>query len=172
MPLHYSLAPNELRVDRETLEHEFLNLVEAEGVSDVEELDRVLEKAVNLKNMLKNRDRIEKIAKFVANHFRTVIEPMGYKAFMVAVDREACAFYKEALDRYLPTKYSAVVISKNYNDPPELAKYHLTEEQEEQVRKAFRNPDSLPKILIVTEKLLTGYDAPILYCVITCYYKP
>jgi type I restriction enzyme R subunit len=164
VPLHYSLAPNELRVDRETLEHEFLNLVEAEGVSDVEELDRVLEKAVTLKNMLKNRERIDKIAEFVANHFKTVVEPMGYKAFLVAVDREACALYKEALDRYLPPEYSAVVISKNYNDPPELAKYHLTEEKEEQIRKAFRTPDSLPKILIVTEKLLTGYDAPILYC--------
>src|SRR5690606_36519224 len=32
------------------------------------------------------------------------------------------------------------------------------------IRKAFRSPDSLPNILIVTEKLLTGYDAPILYC--------
>ena len=32
------------------------------------------------------------------------------------------------------------------------------------MRKAFRKPDELPKILIVTEKLLTGFDAPILYC--------
>ncbi|WP_252891501.1 type I restriction enzyme subunit R domain-containing protein [Thermoclostridium stercorarium] len=56
------------------------------------------------------------------------------------------------------------MISKNHNDPPELVRYHLTDEKEEQVRKTFRNPDSVPKILIVTEKLLTGYDAPILYC--------
>ncbi|MDI3538253.1 MAG: type restriction enzyme subunit [Bacillota bacterium] len=164
VPLHYSLAPNELRVDRETLEREFLSLVELEGVSDVEELDRVLEKAVTLKNMLKNRSRIEKVAEFAARHFRETVEPMGYKAFLVAVDREACAFYKEALDRHLPPEYSAVVISRGRDDPPELARYHLTEEQEEQVRKAFRRPDTLPKILIVTEKLLTGFDAPILYC--------
>ena len=32
------------------------------------------------------------------------------------------------------------------------------------IRKAFVKPESLPKILIVTEKLLTGYDAPVLYC--------
>jgi len=32
------------------------------------------------------------------------------------------------------------------------------------VRKAFRKPGETPEILIVTEKLLTGYDAPILYC--------
>ena len=41
---------------------------------------------------------------------------------------------------------------------------HLSEEQEKIIRKAFRNPDKKPKILIVTEKLLTGFDAPILYC--------
>ena len=29
---------------------------------------------------------------------------------------------------------------------------------------AFIKPEALPKILIVTEKLLTGYDAPVLYC--------
>ena len=27
-----------------------------------------------------------------------------------------------------------------------------------------RRPDENPKILIVTDKLLTGYDAPLLYC--------
>jgi len=164
VPLHYSLAPNELQVDRETLEREFLNRRELEGVSDVEELDRVLEKAVTLKNMLKNRTRIEKVAAFVTRHFREVVEPMGYKAFLVAVDREACALYKEALDRHLPPEYSAVVISRGQNDGDTLKRYCLTEEQEKQVRKAFRRPDALPKILIVTEKLLTGFDAPILYC--------
>ncbi|EIV99907.1 type I restriction endonuclease subunit R [Thermoanaerobacter siderophilus] len=164
VPLHYSLAPNEFQVDKETLEKEFLNLKEIEGVSDIEELNKVLDKAVTLKNMLKSPDRVEEVARFVAEHFREVIEPMGYKAFLVAVDREACAFYKEALDRYLPPEYSEVVISKGPNDPEELAKYHRTEEQEEQIRKNFRNPDALPKILIVTEKLLTGFDAPILYC--------
>lgn len=39
-----------------------------------------------------------------------------------------------------------------------------SEEKEKQIRKAFRNPEANPKILIVTEKLLTGYDASILYC--------
>ncbi|QIA27742.1 HsdR family type I site-specific deoxyribonuclease [Thermaerobacter sp. PB12/4term] len=164
VPLHYALAPNDLRVDREILEREFLDLAELEGVSDVEELNRVLERAVTLKNMLKNPDRVDRVAAFVAKHFRETVEPMGYKAFLVAVDREACALYKEALDRYLPPDYSAVVISRGHNDPPELARWHLTTEKEQEIRKAFRRPDALPKVLIVTEKLLTGYDAPILYC--------
>jgi len=164
VPLHYTLAPNELRVDRETLEEEFLDLVEAEGMSDTEELNKVLEKAVTLKNMLKNRERMDRVAAYVARHYREYVEPMGYKAFLVGVDREACALYKEALDRYLPAEYSRVVISAGQKDPPELERHHISEDEEKRIRKAFRHPDELPKILIVTEKLLTGYDAPVLYC--------
>jgi len=164
VPLHYSLAPNELQVDRETLEREFLDLAEAQGVSDVEELNRVLEKAVTLRNMLKNPERVARVAEYVARHFREVVEPLGYKAFLVAVDREACAMYKKALDEHLPPEYSTVVYSPHHNDRPEMAQYHLSAEQEKRVRRDFRAPDKLPKILIVTEKLLTGFDAPVLYC--------
>ncbi len=164
VPLYYALAPNELRVDRQVLEKEFLDLAEAEGVSDIEDLNRVLDKAVNLRNMLKNHDRVQRVAQYVANHFKETVEPIGYKAFLVGVDREACCLLKEALDKYLPAEYSKVVISPSHNDPPELSRYHLSDEEEKKVRKAFIKPEELPRILIVTEKLLTGYDAPVLYC--------
>src|SRR2546422_10565574 len=50
------------------------------------------------------------------------------------------------------------------NDSEHMKGHYLSEDEEKQVRKAFVKPDKLPKILIVTEKLLTGFDAPILYC--------
>lgn len=165
VPLHYQLAPNDLLVDRKTLENEFLELADAEGVSDIEEMNKVLERAVTLTNMMKNEERVDHVARFVAEHYRSTIEPMGYKAFLVAVDREACAMYKQALDKHLPPEYSAVVIStQGKKDSERLRQLKLTEDQEKDVRKRFRKPDELPKILIVTEKLLTGFDAPILYC--------
>ena len=161
VPLHYQLAPNELLVDRETLEKEFFALAEIEGVSDIEELNKVLDRAVTLKNMMKNAERVDQMAQFVAEHYRTTVEPMGYKAFLVGVDREACALYKEALDKYLPAEYSQVVIStQGKKDSERLRQFKLTEDEEKKVRK----PDEQPKVLIVTEKLLTGFDAPILYC--------
>lgn len=163
VPLHYQMAPNELLVDRKTMEREFWAVPELEGVADVEEINRVLDQAVTLKKMLKSRKRVQRIAAFVAEHFQKYVQPMGYKAFLVAVDRKACGLYKEALDQHLPKEMSQVVISSGHNDPPAVKRYHLSEEQEAAVRKAFRKPDENPKILIVTEKLLTGYDAPILY---------
>src|SRR5207237_3404991 len=116
-------------------------LAELEGVSDIEELNKVLERAVTLKNMMKNPDRMEKVARFIPDHFKSTIERMGYKAFIVAVDREACALYKQILDKYLPPEWSQVVISSGgKKDPDILKKYHLDEDEEKAVRKAFTKP--------------------------------
>ncbi len=165
LPLYYQLAPNEMLVPYETLDAEFLSLAEAEGVADIEELNKILDRAVNLKNFLKSRERIEMVAQFVAGHYVLNVEPLGYKAFFVAVDREACALYKEAFDRFLPKEYSEVVYTSNANDSALLKKYHLDPKKEREIRKNFCKLDKFPKILIVTEKLLTGFDSPLLYTI-------
>ena len=168
LPLYYQLAPNEMLVPHETLDTEFLSLAEAEGVADIEELNKVLERAVNLKNFLKGKERIKQVAEFVAGHYREYVEPLGYKAFLVGVDREACAYYKHALDAEfnklgIPPGYSEVVYTGNNNDSALLKEFHLDKTKERQIRKRFVKLDQQPKILIVTEKLLTGFDAPLLY---------
>jgi type I restriction enzyme, R subunit len=164
LPLYYTLAPNEMMVPKETLEREFLNLAEQHGVTDIEELNAVLERAVNTRNFLKGQGRIEKVGKFVAEHFKTFIEPMNYKAFLVAVDREACALYKKELDKYLPKEWSEVVYTSSNSDSELMKEFAHDKQKEEEIRREFKRFGTNPKILIVTEKLLTGYDAPILYC--------
>jgi len=163
LPLNYSMAPNEMLVPKEQLRKEFLELAATQGISDIEELNKVLERAVNLKNFLKATDRVKKVAAFVAKHFKENVEPMGYKAFLVGVDREACVFYKKALDKHLPPEWSQVVYTPAQNDKPHLKQFYLSSEEEKRTRKAFVKKAGMPKILIVTEKLLTGFDAPILY---------
>ena len=163
LPLYYSLAPNEMLANEELMEEEFWALADTEGVTDIDELNKVLERAVNLKNFLKGDERVARIAKYVAGHYRENVEPLGYKAFLVAVDRSACAKYKKELDKHLPPEYSAVVYTGNNNDSVELKPHHIDEKQEKQIRKNFTRLDAQPNILIVTEKLLTGFDAPILY---------
>ena len=165
VPLNYALAPSELLVDRETLESEFFRLVVGEGVSDFEELDAILDRAVRLKAIMKAPDRVDNVAAAVAEHLQENVEPMGFKAFLVAVDREACALYKAALDRHLPSDYSEVVYSPHHQDPERLRAYHHTDDEEKEIRKKFSDKEEQPKILIVTQKLLTGFDAPILYCI-------
>ena len=163
LPLFYALAPNEMRVPSELLEKEFLSLAETEGISDIDELNKILQRAVQTKTFLKADQRVDAVAQYVAKHFTENVEPLGYKAFLVGVDREACALYKKALDKYLPPEYSIVVYTPAHNDSEALKKYYLTSKAEKAVRKDFANIEKLPKVLIVTEKLLTGYDAPCLY---------
>lgn len=164
VPLNYALAPSGLQVDRKTLEREFLGLAAAEGVSDVEELNAILDRAVGLKQMMKAPDRVDEVAQYVAEHFRENVGTMGFKAFLVGVDREACALYKEALDNHLPPECSAVVYSPYNQDPEFMKAHHRNEDEEREIRKRFADKNDSLKILIVTEKLLTGFDAPILYC--------
>jgi type I restriction enzyme R subunit len=163
LPLFYNLAPNEMLVPADVMDKEFFALAETEGIADIEELNKILDRAVNLKNFLKGKARIRKVAKYVAEHYRQNVEPLGYKAFLVAVDREACALYKKALDEFLPPAYSEVVYTGSNNDKPLLKEFHIDEKKEKAIRKDFTKYGELPKILIVTEKLLTGFDAPILY---------
>ena len=122
---------------------------------------------MGLRTFLTANDRVEKVAAFVAEHFQENVLPLGYKAFLVGVNREACAKYKRALDKLLPPEWSVPVYSENTNDVAErplVAELQLSEEREKDVRMTFKKADENPKILIVTDKLLTGYDAPLLYC--------
>lgn len=167
LPIKHVMAPSEMTVPAERLDKEFFALAESEGVTDVEELNKVLDRAVGLRTFLTADDRIEKVAAFVAEHFKENVLPLGYKAFVVGVNREACAKYKQALDKLLPPEWSAPVYTQNAADVidrPLVAKLQLSDEAEEQVRLLFKKPAENPKILIVTDKLLTGYDAPPLYC--------
>ncbi len=164
LKLNYSLAPNQLMASGELLEKEFFKIAETEGISDIETLNKVLTKSVKLKTFLKSHNRIQKITLFVAEHFKNNVQPMGYKAFLVAVDREACALYKKALDKYLAPDVSQVVYTKGESDISIVKKYYIDKSQEKDIRKNFIKARENPQILIVTDKLLTGFDAPILYC--------
>ena len=78
------MAPSEMTVPAERLDKEFFELAAAEGVTDIEELNKVLDRAVGLRTFLTADDRVEKVAAFVAEHFKENVLPLGYKAFVVA----------------------------------------------------------------------------------------
>jgi type I restriction enzyme R subunit len=167
LPIKHQLAPGEMTLPFEQLDKEFFALAEAEDVSDIEELNRVLDRAVGIRTFLTADDHIDKVAAFVAQHFRDNVLPLGYKAFLVAVNREACAKYKQALDKLLPPEWVAAIYSESAADAidrPLVAKLQLSDDDERTVRDQFKQPAAEPKLLIVTDKLLTGYDAPVLYC--------
>jgi type I restriction enzyme R subunit len=146
-------------IPKDVLDKEFLRITD--GLSE-EDQERVVEESVRLKTALKSKDRIARIAKDVAEHFKTHIEPNGFKAQLVAVDREACALYKEELDKHLPSEYSVVIYTPAQNDTELLKKYHLPKDEQLKIaRVTFQRAKENPRILIVTDMLLTGFDAPV-----------
>ena len=106
LPIRHMMAPSEMTVPAGQLDREFFALADMEGVTDVDELNQVLDRVVGLRTFLTADDRIEKVAVFVAQHFQENVLPLGYKAFLVGVNREACAKYKRAPDKLLPPEAS------------------------------------------------------------------
>ena len=167
LPIRHTMAPSDMTVPAERLDKDFFALAEAESVTDIDELNKVLDRAVGLRTFLTADDRIEKVAAFVAEHFRENVAPLGYKAFLVGVNREACAKYKRALDKLLPPEWTVPVYTQHVADivdRPLVAELQLSPEREADARLTFKKAGEDPKILVVTDKLLTGYDAPLLYC--------
>lgn len=166
LPIKYMMAPSTMTMPTEDLDEQFFAIAEQEDVTDIDELNSVLDRAVGIRTFLGATDRVEQVSEFIAQHFKENVDPLGYKAFVVAIDRETCAKYKRALDKRLPPEWSEVVYSKNPNDiidRPDVHELQLTNDREKDVRRLFKKADQHPKILIVTDKLLTGYDAPLLY---------
>jgi len=114
--------------------------------------------------LVKVPDRIEKICADIATHFQEKIRPNGFKAMVVTFDQESCLLYKAQLDRYLPSEASDIVISVSGKEREDKRYRPLKRdrEAEEKLLDRFRDPNDPLQILVVTAKLLTGFDAPIL----------
>ena len=133
--------------------------------NDLSELDRnkLSQKAANMAVFLKSPERVKTIVADIVEHFKSHVEPEGLKAMIVTPDREACVQYKEALDLLINPEASEVVISSSANDDFDFKqKYAMDKDKQEKVVEKYNDADSPLKFLIVTAKLLTGFDAPIL----------
>ncbi|MBN2251876.1 MAG: HsdR family type I site-specific deoxyribonuclease [Candidatus Altiarchaeota archaeon] len=132
--------------------------------------DEVKKRISLIRAYLENPERIALVAKDIAEHFKENVDGK-FKAMVVAVSREACVIYKRELDRHLPEDYSDIIFSYGGRGEPERIQKYVREEtaqygeEYDDLRKKVVNryeEEDLPKILIVTDMLLTGFDAPIL----------
>jgi len=121
---------------------------------------------------VKKKERIEAITEDIARHFKDIVEPTGLKAMVVTIDRDACIRYKNALDQILPSNCSEIVMTFNANDKEPIRPYfdklsekYATKDPKEihdKIIERFKEGKEL-KILIVTDMLITGFDAPVLW---------
>ncbi|MBU0650765.1 type I restriction endonuclease subunit R, partial [bacterium] len=103
--------------------------------------------------------RIKLVCMDIIKHFETHIQPNGFKAQIVACSRLAAIKYKQILDE-MNAPSSEVLISKNHNDEAEYVPFHKSKTEEQEIIRRFKE-ESDPQIIIVCDKLLTGFDAPV-----------
>lgn len=158
LPLHFETVPVELHVNQEIVDSAFAEMTKELSKEDKAELTR----RVKIEAVMKAPDRIRKVCEHIAHHFKTKVEPDGFKAQVVCYDRECCLLYKKELDQLLGVDASTIVMDTNNDKEDRYKAYRRNRDAEEKLLDRFRNPDDPLKILIVTAKLLTGFDAPIL----------
>jgi len=162
LPLHFEPRLIDVHVDKETMDKAFAAFKDEAALTD-EEADTLNQKSAKMAAFLKSPERVAKIVEDIAKHFNEKVAPHGFKAMIVTPDRLGCTQYKEELDKYFPTEASAVVISTSANDSLEFKqKWGLDKSKQEKIVDEFNDAQSDLKFIIVTAKLLTGFDAPIL----------
>jgi len=138
--------------------------------------ENIKNKMTKIKVFMEKPERIEAIAQDIAQHFKEYVDGK-FKAMIVAASRLACVRYKRALDSIFrkmgvtnPEQYTEIVMTYSQNDPEEIALYYqrlkerfgkskdISEINKEIIAK-FKEED-YPKIVIVTDMLITGFDYP------------
>jgi type I restriction enzyme R subunit len=157
-PLHFEPRLLELHIDKEAIDQAFKELTG--NLSDLDR-DQLAKTAAKMAVLVKSPERIQKICADIAKHFQEKVAPNGFGAQVVTFDRESCVLYKKALDEHLPPETSDIVMTVNSGET-EYAAYDRDRDAEEKLLDRFRDPADPLKVLIVTSKLLTGFDAPIL----------
>ncbi len=161
LPLRFEPRLVELHIDKVAIDSAYQELTGGLSDLDKETLSRA---AARMSVLVKVPERIERICADIARHYQEKVEPNGFKAMVVTYDQESCLLYKAQIDRYLPAEASDVVISVSGKEREDTRyrPFKRDRDSEEKLLDRFRNPNDPLRILVVTAKLLTGFDAPIL----------
>jgi type I site-specific restriction-modification system R (restriction) subunit len=158
LKLHFEPRLVDLHIDKAAIDQAYQALTG--NLSDLDK-DNLAKAASKMAVLVKVPERVQRICEDIARHYQEAVAPNGFKGMVVTFDQECCLLYKDALDKLLPPEASEIVISATGND--ERFKPHArSRDEEEKLLDRFRDPNDPLKLLIVTAKLLTGFDAPIL----------
>ncbi len=169
-PVKYTFGPQKWFLDKDKLKEGWENITS----ELTEEQKGIVERKTQAwKVFLKHDERIKALAKDIADDFRSTVEPNGFKAQVVACDKEACVlYYNELINYFDPSEIAIVFSQSNYDDEEHYQFYkdhYLSDGDLKKLIKKFkrriteeekRNGNNL-KIFIVCNMLLTGFDAPI-----------
>ena len=164
LPILYETGLSKFFIEKELLDDEFNKVFGNESAKR-----QVILKTEATKLDRSATLRVEEIAKSIIEHYKNKSYLDGFKAMIVCHNRYQAIAYKRAFNKLATLgannfKSKVIMSLDTKKDPPEF--YDLATPQDE-VKKAiedFKLPfeDDDTAFLIVSDMLLTGYDAPIL----------
>ncbi len=158
LPLHFEARMVQLHVDKEAIDEAYASLT---GRLTEEDQSNLAHQAARMAVLVKAPERVKTIVADIVQHYQAQVAPNGFKAQVVTFDRESCVLFKQAMDDLLPPEASDIVMTVA---PGEKAwkQWNRRKDDEEKLLDRFRDPADPLQLLIVTARLLTGFDAPIL----------
>ncbi|ALP52758.1 DEAD/DEAH box helicase [Candidatus Tenderia electrophaga] len=159
LPLHFEAVDVKLHINKDAIDEAYSQMTD-----ELSELDRddLAKRAAKMAVLIKAPVRVNAICQHIVKHFQEKVEPNGFKAQVVTFDRECCVLNKKAMDELVGPEASAIVMHTQGGKSDQYAEWKLAKDEEEKLLDRFRDPIDPLKFLIVTSKLLTGFDAPIL----------
>ncbi len=155
VPIHYEARLADLHIEGpQTLDRLFETLFGDEPEQTRAEIKR---RYANKERIAEADKRIEAIALDISEHFKTKIKPNRFKAQVVAPSRAAALRYSEKLNNFGVD--ACPIITFLHNDGPEFDEAKQIDQ--DKIVEDFIDPDSKPQILVVVDKLITGFDAPV-----------
>jgi type I restriction enzyme, R subunit len=172
LPVHVETRLVNFHIDKDGLDQAYAEMADEEGLTD-EERDVLARRASRVDTFMRNPERIRAVCEDIVDHWYAKLAPLGLKAQVVAFDREMCIAYLDEIKRLLteraglepgsqPFEASVVMtVGSVKGEPDAWQQYGLTRDQEAKLKARFRDVHDPLAFLVVTAKLLTGFDAPI-----------
>ncbi len=168
VPIYYEARLSELHLTNEFIDEEFEEISE---FMEPEEKEVLKKKYARLEELILNPERLKKIAEDIVEHFNKRREEIEGKAIVVTISRKvAVRLYEEIIKRPAAPSVAVVISGSRSSDPEEFWKHLKNKHELEELLNNFKNLERDPKMVIVVDMLLTGFDIP---CLHTMYFdKP
>jgi len=146
---------------------------------DLDDPDReaLSRKFGRLTSVFSNPDRIDAVCQDIVDHYLAGAYRNGLKAQVVAYNRELAVAYTDKINELLAgfevsqvlaevgrhgriTAEVNVFVDDSKDEDPDMRPFRLSEAEEEEQKRRFLAPDDPLCFLVVTAKLMTGFDAP------------
>ncbi|MFG3126813.1 type I restriction endonuclease subunit R [Streptomyces tendae] len=176
VPVMLDPRPVAFEMNDQALQDEFDQFADEFDLDDPDR-EALSRKFGRLTSVFTNPDRIHAVCQDIVDHYLAGAYRNGLKAQVVAYNRDLAVAYTDKINELLAgfeasqvftevgkhqriTAEVNISVSDGKDEKAALRKFQLSEAEEESQKRRFLTPDDPLCFLVVTAKLMTGFDAP------------